>query len=55
MTAMTQIMTEADTCRELVTPKLVEAGWGNAPHVIGEQRAFTNSHVIKLVTHTVLQ
>jgi hypothetical protein len=21
-------MTEADTCREFVTPKLVEAGWG---------------------------
>ncbi|MEP7300027.1 MAG: hypothetical protein ABI699_00745 [Caldimonas sp.] len=23
-------MTEADTCREFVTPKLVEAGWGVA-------------------------
>ncbi|MGK2940547.1 MAG: EcoAI/FtnUII family type I restriction enzme subunit R [Immundisolibacter sp.] len=39
-------MTEADTCRELVTPKLVEAGWGNAPHVIGEQRTFTNGRII---------
>lgn len=46
MTATTQIMTEADTCRELVTPKLVEAGWGNAPHVIGEQRSFTNGRII---------
>jgi len=46
MTATTQIMTEADTCRELVTPKLVEAGWGNAPHVIGEQRTFTNGRII---------
>lgn len=46
MTATTQIMTEADTCRELVTPKLVEAGWGNAPHVIGEQRIFTNGRII---------
>jgi type I restriction enzyme R subunit len=46
MTATTQIMTEADTCRELVIPKLVEAGWGNAPHVIGEQRTFTNGRII---------
>lgn len=46
MTATTQIMTEADTCRELVTPKLVEAGWGSAPHVIGEQRTFTNGRII---------
>lgn len=41
-----QIMTEADTCRELVTPKLVEAGWGAAPHAIGEQRTFTNGRII---------
>nr|WP_241673262.1 hypothetical protein [Lacisediminimonas profundi] len=46
MTATTQIMTEADTCRELVTPKLVDAGWGSAPHVIGEQRTFTNGRII---------
>jgi type I restriction enzyme R subunit len=39
-------MTEADTCRELVTPKLVESGWGSAPHVIGEQRTFTNGRII---------
>jgi type I restriction enzyme R subunit len=25
------VMTEADTCREFVTPKLVEAGGANAP------------------------
>jgi hypothetical protein len=36
------VITEADTCREFVTPRLVEAGWGTAPHVIGEQRAFTD-------------
>jgi type I restriction enzyme R subunit len=42
----TQIMTEADTCRELVTPKLADAGWGNAPHAIGEQRTFTNGRII---------
>jgi type I restriction enzyme R subunit len=46
MTATTQIMTEADTCRELVTPKLTNAGWANAPHVIGEQRTFTNGRII---------
>lgn len=46
MTATTQIMTEADTCRELVTPKLVTAGWGSAPHGIGEQRTFTNGRII---------
>ncbi|MBC2732460.1 EcoAI/FtnUII family type I restriction enzme subunit R [Thiobacillus sp.] len=42
----TQIMTEADTCRELVTPKLIDAGWGISPHVIGEQRTFTNGRII---------
>lgn len=46
MTVGTEILTEADTCRELVTPKLVEAGWGNAPHMIGEQRTFTNGRII---------
>lgn len=35
-------MTEADTCREFVTPKLVEAGWGVPESVIGEQHSFTN-------------
>lgn len=40
------VMTEADTCREFVTPKLVEAGWGNASYAIGEQRSFTNGRII---------
>ena len=39
-------MTEADTCRKYVTPKLVEAGWGATPHAIGEQRTFTNGRII---------
>jgi hypothetical protein len=30
MTATTPIMTEADTCRELVRPKLYERGMGGA-------------------------
>lgn len=42
----TGVITEADTCREFVTPRLVEAGWGAAPHVIGEQRSFTNGRII---------
>jgi len=40
------VMTEADTCREFVTPKLIEAGWAVAPHAIGEQRSFTNGRII---------
>lgn len=39
-------MTEADTCREFVTLRLVEAGWGAAESVIGEQRSFTNGRII---------
>ena len=39
-------MTEADTCRELVTPRLVEAGWSVAPCSVGEQRTFTNGRII---------
>ena len=50
MTATNQIMTEADTCRDLVTPKLGDAGWGSAPHLIGEQRTFTNGRIIVTAT-----
>ncbi len=39
------IMTEADTSREFVTPKLVNAGWSISPHSIGEQRTFTNGRI----------
>jgi type I restriction enzyme, R subunit len=39
------VMTEADTCREFVTPGLVAAGWGAAPHAIGEQRTFTDGRI----------
>jgi type I restriction enzyme R subunit len=39
-------LTEADTCREFVTPKLIEAGWSRAPCAIGEQHSFTNGRVI---------
>ncbi|NMZ73256.1 DEAD/DEAH box helicase family protein [Pseudomonas nitroreducens] len=40
------VMTEADTCREFVTPRLIEAGWSQAPHAIGEQHTFTNGRII---------
>lgn len=40
------VMTEADTCREFVTPKLVEAGWAVSPCFIGEQHSFTNGRII---------
>lgn len=45
-TSHAAVMTEADTCRELVTPKLVESGWSASPHAIGEQRSFTNGRII---------
>ncbi|HEY3321217.1 MAG TPA: DEAD/DEAH box helicase family protein [Planctomycetota bacterium] len=39
-------MNEADTCRRLVTPKLVAAGWDNDPHSIAEQRTFTDGRIV---------
>lgn len=38
-------MSEADTCRDFVTPKLIEAGWSTDPFAIGEQRTFTNGRI----------
>ena len=46
MTTPNNILTEADTCREFVTPKLIESGWNSAPYAIGEQRSFTNGRII---------
>lgn len=40
------VITEADTCREFVTPRLIKAGWSASPHAIGEQRTFTNGWII---------
>ena len=39
-------LTEADTCRKFVVPKLQEAGWDEAPHAIKEQRTFTDGRVV---------
>ena len=38
--------TEADTCRKEIVPKLVKAGWDNAPHAINEQRTFTDGRIV---------
>jgi type I restriction enzyme, R subunit len=38
--------TEADTCRKLVVPKLLAAGWDNEPHSIAEQRTITDGRVV---------
>ncbi len=43
---MTQGLSEADTCRKLVTPKLVASGWDNDPHSLAEQRSITNGRII---------
>lgn len=39
-------MTEADTCRKFVVPKLQVAGWDNDPHSIAEQRTITDGRII---------
>jgi len=38
-------MTEADTCRKFVLPKLLAAGWDTEPHSIAEQRTFTDGRI----------
>ena len=37
---------EADTCRRLVLPKLLQAGWDTDPHSIAEQRTITDGRVV---------
>lgn len=39
-------VTEADTCRKLITPKLREAGWENSPHLLAEQHYFTDGRIV---------
>ena len=36
------MVTEADTCRKFIVPKLQAAGWDDAPCAIQEQRTFTD-------------
>ena len=39
-------LNEADTCRQHVTPKFQAAGWERQPHILGEQRTFTDGRII---------
>ncbi|MGO9611735.1 MAG: EcoAI/FtnUII family type I restriction enzme subunit R [Dissulfurispiraceae bacterium] len=39
-------LSEADTCRKLVVPKLQAAGWENEPHSIAEQRTITDGRIV---------
>lgn len=40
------MMNEADTCRILVTPSLLQAGWGNPIWRIAEQHYFTDGQIV---------
>lgn len=40
------MITEADTCRKYVLPKLDAAGWNTEPHSFTEQRTFTDGRIL---------
>src|SRR5580700_2203362 len=40
------VVTETDTSRKFVVPRLQTAGWEGVPHAINEQRTFTDGRVI---------
>jgi type I restriction enzyme, R subunit len=40
------MITEADTCRLYVLPKLDEAGWSEDPHSFSEQKSFTDGRIV---------
>ncbi len=42
------MITEADTCRKYVLPKLIDAGWDNEPHSFTEQKSFTDGRIVVL-------
>ena len=39
-------LSEADTCRKHVVPKLQAAGWDDDPHSIAEQRSITDGRIV---------
>lgn len=39
-------MSESDTCRKLVVPKLMSVGWDTDPHSIAEQRSITDGRIV---------
>lgn len=47
------MITEADTCRKYVLPKLTDVGWESEPHSITEERTFTDGRII--VTGTTVR
>src|SRR6266702_3867692 len=40
------MLTEADTCRRFVVPKLQAVGWDNEPYSIAEQRTITDGRIV---------
>ena len=46
------MLTEADTCRKYVLPKLMAAGWDNDPHSFTEQKTFTDGRIVIVGTVT---
>jgi len=40
------MITEADTCRKYVLPKLVAVGWDEEPHSFTEQKTFTDGRIV---------
>lgn len=40
------MLTEADTCRKYVVPKLQAVGWDDDPHSIAEQRTITDGRIV---------
>lgn len=40
------VITEADTCRRYVLPKLNASGWDRAPHSFTEQKTFTDGRIV---------
>jgi type I restriction enzyme R subunit len=46
MNADGDMLSEADTCRKFVVPRLQALGWDNEPHSIAEQRTITDGRII---------
>ena len=46
------MITEADTCRKYVLPRLTRAGWDAEPHSFSEQKTFTDGRIIVAGTRT---
>jgi len=45
------MISEADTCRKFVEPKLVAAGWDEEPHAFTEQKTFTDGRIHVMGEH----